>query len=228
MKTKIEIVEIEECEIKIIRLIKSDLIYKLKNDLIGTLTTYDLDDDIIIELIDFIPVDTFLMCYDPSENLIKKLLDLEYLTNDKLENLSLTALSKLSKEFMESKIEYFNFDRVILNYSTQDDEFFLRNDPNFFIEKTNLHGPYFWRILSSNKLPKNIILENLDKFDWLLLTINNSFSDFTEEEFESIKIYLSELGQSDIQDIEYIDNSITDISLDAIEQLINKADDSIK
>jgi hypothetical protein len=218
MKRKVEIIA-EKSES--IQLTKLDLIQKLEMDPVGTLTSYDLDDDTLIELIDYIPVDTFLMCCNPSESLLKKLLEIEYLTDDSLSKLSLTTISKLSPEFLENKIEFINFDRIILNYSTQDDEFFLKNDPDKFIEKVNLHGPYFWRILSSNKLTKETILNNLEKWDWLLLILNNSFSDFTEEEFELIKPYLDSLEDSRNRLEENIDEDNHVFDQSYIEELIN-------
>lgn len=215
MKRKVEIIP-EKSEV--IQLTKTDLIEKLEVDPIGTLSSYDLDDDTILELVDFIPVDTLLMCCDPSERLVKNLLSIDYLTDEKLSNLSLTSISKFSPEFLESKITFINFDRVLLNYSTSDDDFFLKNDPTPFIEKSNLHGNYFWRILSSNKLPKKTILENLDSFDWFLLTINNNFSDFTEEEYALIIPYLTKLEES--KNIEAVTPEV-DPHQD-IDELINK------
>jgi len=216
MKRKVEIID-EKSET--IQLTKLELIDKLQSDLVATLINYDLDDETILELIDFIPVDIFLKCYDPSESLVKKMLEIEYLSNDRLSDFSLTTISKFSSDFLESKLEFIDPDRLLLNYSTQDEEFFLKKNPKFFIENSNLQGPYFWRILSSNKLSKETILGNLDKLDWLLLTINNNFSDFTEEEFELVRPYLNILESN--KNVIKIEESNKVLDQD-IDELINK------
>lgn len=218
MKKKIEIVSEHNT---VVQITKSELISKLEKDPIGTLTSYDLDDDTLFDIIEFVPVDIFYQTIDPSEELIERLIEIDYIKNEDLHKLSLTSISKMSQEFLKTKIEFLNFDRIILNFSSSDDEYFTKNDPQPYIEMSNLHGPYFWRILSSNKLPKNVILNNKDSFDWLLLGLNNNFSDFSEEEFSIIKPYLVDIKFTNTE-YNFFEKSITDIT-----EVIDNVDKSI-
>src|SRR5581483_1491654 len=86
------------------------------------LSHYIIPESYVLENPSMIDSEHYIRSHHVSEDFIRKALDIEYLSVDNLKTLSMTTLSKLSKNFIQEYSEFIDWKKMMLYLSCSDDE----------------------------------------------------------------------------------------------------------
>jgi hypothetical protein len=204
---KIEIVENTITD-NSVKLTKNEILDILSKE--GTyrfICSYEISEDFIIDNYTYFDKEILLLSsINFSEDFIEKGLEIGFLLENDITNLSINIYQNLSNDFLSKYKKYINWSKVILYISTQCDDFEKYTD---IISDNNL-----WSLISSNDLPISFITKWKDKLDWKQLSMVKNFTDDEKELFKDF-IWNSE-------DYKPIDMDIIDFDIDLFEDYMNK------
>ena len=177
-------------------------------DTYDILINYKINEDTLLECLEYLDKEVLIQGYDFSENFINKAICDSYFTIDDIKDFTMSTYINLSDEFILKYKNNINWHRMISYISTQSDSF---DQYVNILDENNL-----WYIISANDLPIDFIRKWKDKLDWKFLSMVKEFSDDEKEEFSDY-IILPEHNNLLIQD-----NLINKINDSELEELIEK------
>lgn len=175
-------------------------------DTYDIITKYKISEDVIFDSWEFLDKEVILQGCDFSQDMIRKLLESNYLEKEDIKDLSVGTYINFSEDFISEYKDDIKWDRMIMYIATQSDLFDEYID---IIEQYDI-----WGYISANNLPIDFIRKWKDKLDWRYLSIVKNFTDEEKQEFSEYII---------INEDEFEINSIVDkpeIKID--EELIEK------
>lgn len=170
------------------------------------ITNYKISEDVIFDAWEFLDKEVILQGCDFSQDMVKKLIESNYLEREDIKYLSVGTYINFSKDFISEYKDNIKWDRMIMYIATQSDTFDEYID---IIEQNDI-----WRYISANNLSIDFIRKCKDKLDWRYLSM---VKDFTDEEKQEFSEYII-VNENKIEMNSVIDKP--EIKID--EELINK------
>lgn len=200
---------------------------------------YEISEEIITSLVEdpsFVGKEYLIPVFTCSQNLVKILLEKEFLKTNDLQYLTLNTYFNFDKDFITEYQDHLNWNKIILRKANVTGLVSFNKLERQKIEELNL-----WDLASSFQLEKKFIKRNRQLLNWEIISITN---DFKEEELsdypelinykadgikESVNIIeetsLNEDGFLAFDNIKPIDNEITENFHDLRRELLQRQKD---
>jgi hypothetical protein len=138
---------------------------------------YEISEEIIISLVEdpsFVGKDYLIPVFNCSQNLVKILLEKEFLKISDLQYLTLNTYFNFDKDFITEYQDHLNWNKIILRKAN------VTGLVSFnVLEKKKINELNLWDLASSFQLEKKFIKRNRQLLNWGIISITN---DFKEEE----------------------------------------------
>jgi len=138
---------------------------------------YEISEEIIISLVEdpsFVGKEYLIPVFTCSQNLVKILLEKEFLKTHDLQYLTLNTYFNFDKDFITEYQDHLNWNKIILRKAN------VTGLVSFnVLEKKKINELNLWDLASSFQLEKKFIKRNRQLLNWEIISITN---DFKEEE----------------------------------------------
>lgn len=190
-------------------------------------SNYPLLEEVILESYEYLDKNVLIEGMNFSETFVKEALVLEFFTIEDLKNLSMTTYSNLSDEFIIENRDHLNWERMLILFSANSDNF------DKWIEIIDEHN--YWYLISANDLDIDFIRTWKDKLDWTYLSMVKLFTDEEKEEFsdyivipENLEVegdfidksqfdFVSKMSQEELEDlIEEVNKHLSKLPPDSL------------
>jgi len=190
-------------------------------------SNYSLSEELILESYEYLDKNVLIEGMNFSETFVKEALVLEFFTIEDLKNLSMTTYSNLSDEFIIENRDHLNWERMLILFSANSDNF------DKWIEIIDEHN--YWYLISANDLDIDFIRTWKDKLDWTYLSMVKLFTDEEKEEFsdyivipENLEVegdfidksqfdFVSKMSQEELEDlIEEVNKHLSKLPPDSL------------
>jgi len=190
-------------------------------------SNYPLSEEVILESYEYLDKNVLIEGMNFSETFVKEALVLEFFTIEDLKNLSMTTYSNLSDEFIIENRDHLNWERMLILFSANSDNF------DKWIEIIDEHN--YWYLISANDLDIDFIRTWKDKLDWTYLSMVKLFTDEEKEEFsdyivipENLEVegdfidksqfdFVSKMSQEELEDlIEEVNKHLSKLPPDSL------------
>ena len=190
-------------------------------------SNYPLSEEVILESYEYLDKNVLIEGMNFSETFVKEALVLEFFTIEDLKNLSMTTYSNLSDEFIIENRDHLNWERMLILFSANSDNF------DKWIEIIDEHN--YWYLISANDLDIDFIRTWKDKLNWTFLSMVKSFTDEEKEEFsdyivipENLEVegdfidksqfdFVSKMSQEELEDlIEEVNKHLSKLPPDSL------------
>lgn len=144
-------------------------------DTYDIITKYKITEDVIFACWEFFDKEIILQGCDFSQDMIKTLLESNYLEKEDIKDLSVRTYINFSADFISEYKDDIKWDRMIMYIATQSD---------LFDEYVDIIKQYdLWSYISANDLSIDFIRKWKDKLDWRYVSMVKNFTDEEKEEF---------------------------------------------
>lgn len=158
---------------------KDDFRERLLNGGISSiLDTMEVPDEVLYEFRHDIQK-SLLLNYNISENFINMCIEDGWIKPEDISEMTSGTYANLSDTFVKKYKNFINWSKYVLLMSIDDK---IDQIDDSIIELAG-NDENFWRIVSSNVLPKEFIIKWKDKINWEILSMINTFGSFDENEY---------------------------------------------